>query len=228
MNTTTQIEWTKVNHDVNGNPRYVCHFLKLLTQEEKNSDIDISKKYEIALKRAKKIGGRKFHNKQYGGGIVFQTYNTNEIDKLINDLLNTQPTKLSGTFKKYADIINSGTIEEGQIIRMRSFMHKDKENAKFIFSLLNGKPLLLTPIQISKGYYFLLSQWKTPAGIERKNNPFGYREERILANFSTIELKSLYNNGNAHHDNYLPLYEVSSKDGDSFEYYYDGEINIVG
>lgn len=21
------IQWTKINHDVNGNPRYVCHYL---------------------------------------------------------------------------------------------------------------------------------------------------------------------------------------------------------
>ena len=26
------------------------------------------------LEAARKLGGRKFHNKQYGGGIVFQAY----------------------------------------------------------------------------------------------------------------------------------------------------------
>ena len=31
--------------------------------------------YRIALNKATKIGGKKYHNKQYGGGIVFQTYN---------------------------------------------------------------------------------------------------------------------------------------------------------
>jgi hypothetical protein len=31
-------------------------------------------RYTIALALAKTLGGRKFHNKQYGGGIVFQEY----------------------------------------------------------------------------------------------------------------------------------------------------------
>jgi hypothetical protein len=87
-NAQSNIEWTKVNHDVNGNPRYVCHFLNLLTEDEKNKEIDIPQKYSMAIKRANKIGGRKFHNKQYGGGIVFQTYSPKEVEKWINDLLN--------------------------------------------------------------------------------------------------------------------------------------------
>jgi hypothetical protein len=89
MNTETkQIEWTRINNDGNGNPRYVCHFFELLTSEEKSSTIDTTKKYEMALKRARKLGGRKFHNKQYGGGIVFQSYNTKETEKQICESLN--------------------------------------------------------------------------------------------------------------------------------------------
>jgi hypothetical protein len=62
MNTTNnKIEWTRIDNDGNGNPRYVCHFLKLLTQAEKeNNNLGISEKYAIAVKRANKIGGRKF------------------------------------------------------------------------------------------------------------------------------------------------------------------------
>lgn len=137
-------------------------------------------------------------------------------------------TKLSATAKKYKGIIESGTIEERQIIDMRSFMNKSKENATLIFSLIQGKQLSLTPQQSEKGHEFLLSKWKTPTGAERKNNPFRYREQEILKNFGRIELKSLYNAGNTYIDNYLPLYEVISKDGGSFEYYYNGNVNIVG
>lgn len=67
-------KFTRINNDVYGNPRYVVHFLELLNDEERIS-IPYNKKYEYALKKAKKIGGRKFSNKQYGGGIVFQSYN---------------------------------------------------------------------------------------------------------------------------------------------------------
>lgn len=59
----------RINNDTNGNPRYVVHFLS------------IADDYETALKIARKIGGRKFHNKQFGGGIVFQSYNIEETIK---------------------------------------------------------------------------------------------------------------------------------------------------
>lgn len=73
------IEFTRIKNDINGNPRYVCHFLTLNTQEELDASgdawIGISEKYVIACKRANKICGKKYHNKAYGGGIVFQSYN---------------------------------------------------------------------------------------------------------------------------------------------------------
>ena len=56
--------FTRVNNDINGNPRYVIHYLQLADN------------YERALYLSRQLGGRKFHNKQYGGGIAFQSYNT--------------------------------------------------------------------------------------------------------------------------------------------------------
>ncbi len=84
------IRLTRINNDVNGNPRYVVHFYELLNDEE-NIFLPFSKKYEYALKKAKKIGGRKFHNKQYGGGIVFQSYNTDNLKEQIIDVMETTP-----------------------------------------------------------------------------------------------------------------------------------------
>jgi len=85
-NTERKIEFTRVNNDGNGNPRYVCHFLSLLNSGEL-SDISIHEQYSKALKRAKTIDGKKFHNNQYGGGVVFQSYNIEETEKQINELL---------------------------------------------------------------------------------------------------------------------------------------------
>lgn len=86
------IEFTKVNRDVNGNSRYVCHFLEFIKEGEEYDKtgikLTIDNKYKLALQRAKQLGGRKFHNKQYGGGIVFQTTNPKEIEKDIIKLLN--------------------------------------------------------------------------------------------------------------------------------------------
>jgi hypothetical protein len=56
--------FTRVNNDINGNPRYVIHYLQLADN------------YDRALYLSRQLGGRKFHNKQYGGGIAFQSYNT--------------------------------------------------------------------------------------------------------------------------------------------------------
>ena len=87
----TPDNFTRVNNDVNGNPRYVLHFLDLNTDAERNAVpwIDISTKYDLALARSRAQGGRKFHNKQYGGGIVFGcVYNLPQLCDLINKLTN--------------------------------------------------------------------------------------------------------------------------------------------
>lgn len=80
------LDWTKINNDMYGNPRYVVHFLALLTNTEK-MEYDISRGYEIAVKRSNKINGKKFHNKQYGGGIVFSSYNLEATEKQIEFIL---------------------------------------------------------------------------------------------------------------------------------------------
>lgn len=82
----TTDDFTRINNDINGNPRYVCHFCHLAKTDWGKG---INERYAEALQIAKKIGGKKFHNKQYGGGIVFQSYNLqdecNSINKLMND-----------------------------------------------------------------------------------------------------------------------------------------------
>lgn len=96
--TTSKITFTRINNDVNGNPRYVCHFLALVnnTDRQKANELEKSVKpfkfstshlYDIAVKKAKKIRGKKYHNKQYGGGIVFQEYNEHDMVRLIQSVL---------------------------------------------------------------------------------------------------------------------------------------------
>lgn len=73
-----KIEFTRIDNDINGNTRYVCHWLNF------NTDT-----YEQAVKLANKIGGRKYHTKRYGGGIVFQSYNIAATADRINQLIQT-------------------------------------------------------------------------------------------------------------------------------------------
>lgn len=98
MNTVKQIDWIK--NDTKGNPRYVCHFFSLLSEKEKLADYatedaginaacnSLDNQYKLALKRAKEIGGLKFHNKKYGWGIVFQSYNITDTENQIKAILN--------------------------------------------------------------------------------------------------------------------------------------------
>lgn len=74
-----RIQFTRINNDVNGNPRYVVHFHVFINDKEYET-LSIDQRYAHALKKARKIGGRKFHNKQYGGGIVFQSYSTTDLE----------------------------------------------------------------------------------------------------------------------------------------------------
>lgn len=66
----------RISNDTNGNPRYVIHFLALLPKGKTAT-------YEQVVKAANKVGGRKFHNKQFGGGVVFTAYEC-EIPEIIS------------------------------------------------------------------------------------------------------------------------------------------------
>ena len=83
-------KFTRISNDINGNPRYVIHFLEILNDEERLS-IPFNKKYQYAVKKANKIGGKKYDNKSYGGGIVFQSYNIEKTYDDIQKLKNTTP-----------------------------------------------------------------------------------------------------------------------------------------
>lgn len=90
----TTDNFTRVNNDVNGNPRYVLHFLDLLTREQQDEIRTkarpfqaINDMYAEAVNKARKIGGKRYKGKDYGGGIVFQSYNLTETANEINELL---------------------------------------------------------------------------------------------------------------------------------------------
>ncbi|GAG29485.1 unnamed protein product [marine sediment metagenome] len=97
-----------------------------------------------------------------------------------------------------------------------------------------GEGFSLTPQQIEKGRYWLVNQWKTPRGTERKNNPFGYREQHVLEEFETIKLVDFVDKANYYQNQYgirayQPYYRVEGKDGSTFEYLvWSGQCQILG
>lgn len=58
-----EIETFRIDNDINGNPRYVVHF------------IDLGIKLKDYDKINKLYGFKKYTAKWFGGGIVFQSYN---------------------------------------------------------------------------------------------------------------------------------------------------------
>ena len=82
------MDWTKIKNDVNGNSRWVCHWLTL--EAKPDYKLTLSERYAKALKLANRIGGRKYHNKSFGGGIVFQCYGPDEMMPHIQKLLDEQ------------------------------------------------------------------------------------------------------------------------------------------
>ena len=75
-------EFTRVNNDFCGNPRYVTHFFSFLKEDEQTLS-----NYNLALKRANKLGGKKYRGSDFGGGIVFQSYDLNGLRKRITEIL---------------------------------------------------------------------------------------------------------------------------------------------
>lgn len=93
----------------------------------------------------------------------------------------------------------------------------------------DGEGHQLTPEQQEKGWSWLRNQYKTPNGVERKNNPFGEREMDIIDNPREIRCVGFYNAGNAYVDFHVPLYRAYSKDGDYMEYYVSGgQVHVIG
>lgn len=116
------IDFTRINNDVNGNPRYVCHFLEFKPRQEANEPYQ-KFEYSEALKIAKDLGGKKFHNKQYGGGIVFQSYN---IETLTEKIL-----VLTGHAVRYHRQPTPYELKKGYgAIHHRVFMREDCINKK--------------------------------------------------------------------------------------------------
>ena len=69
----------RVNNDVNGNPRYVTHYLAFLREDELGVG-----DYEIAKQRANKLGFKVYRGKDFGGGFVCQSYNLeNDVERII-------------------------------------------------------------------------------------------------------------------------------------------------
>ncbi len=142
----------------------------------------------------------------------------------------------SKLYKKYSTIIDSGKIEEREIISLKSALRREslsKEEKQNLESRIANNNLLISTGQTKKGYDFLVNLWKTPTGKERKNNPYGYREEDVLENFESFTFDGFYDDSNYYQQemgirDLYPLYTVIGKEM-CFQYYYNHKgLQIIG
>jgi len=122
-------------------------------------------------------------------------------------------------------IQSTNTISESEINLLKRRMNNGE---KIDLDYIWNNEILLTEDQNKKGIDFLKNLWKTPRGIERKNNPFGYREERTLETFTHFEFRGFYDASRYGQIAwYIPIYVCCGNEG-SFEYYYNQSVQIIG
>lgn len=126
-------------------------------------------------------------------------------------------SKTNDTRKRVSEILEAGVISEKDLNLLKNRLNHN------LCEYDDIEPLFLDYValneeQTAKGVKWLLNLYKTPAGKERKNNPFGAREIDVLEGENIkIDLCGFYDVGKYGFKNYLPNYCVYSSNG-SFEY----------
>tara|TARA_R100001086_G_scaffold33095_1_gene15026 strand:+ start:246 stop:656 length:411 start_codon:yes stop_codon:yes gene_type:complete len=131
----------------------------------------------------------------------------------------------------YTKLAKQKKYSEKELNALKNHMNKlDFKDANKLNSLVADKNgTKLDKSQVQKGFKYLYNLGFTPKGVERKNSPYGYREEYIVKNPKTIELLQFHDAGNRNFSFYVPYYEAIGKDGTSMEYFVSGgKINIWG
>lgn len=148
-----------------------------------------------------------------------QPQKINSIDRFAESL-EPEENKIKSNPNLPAFIMNP-VLTENEVNLLKRRLNDNKIDTGEVFSVRES--FRLTPEQIQKGLDYLMNKWKTPRGVERKNNPFGAYEEDILANFNRIELidfqdVSLVPDFKFH----IPVYRVYSDTGEFFDYFIQG------
>ena len=130
-----------------------------------------------------------------------------------------------------------GYLTEREVLTLKSRLNNSEDYREIMSGFFESAPdggYALEAEQIEKGRAWLMNLWKTPRGVERKNNPFGYREQHVLENFKEIRLIDFYDAANYYQNQvgiraYYPYYWVIGSDGSGFQYtVYGGECHILG
>lgn len=126
-------------------------------------------------------------------------------------------SKFIDTRKHVSEILSTGVISEKDLNLLKSRINRGLCKYEDIEPLFLDY-VTLSDDQTAKGVNWLRGLYKTPAGKERKNNPFGAREISVLEGENIkIDLCGFYDAGRYGRHNYIPNYCVYSNGG-SFDY----------
>lgn len=198
-------DFTRISNDINGNPRYVIHYLS------------VADNYDKAVKIANKIGGKKFHNKQYGGGIAFQSYNIDDTAKKLQNLIDSQISGYKKTVRKgkkttvhYTKIGNMPKYKDAEMARELQLYAESDSGLYF----QQRRPIL---INLGKKYkkgifdtqkaaklwrYFIdnsLKKYNKEFGSKRNwHELMSVNDRNLLAYEMAVETKDEFDLGNFH------------------------------
>lgn len=198
-------DFKRISNDINGNPRYVIHYLS------------VSDNYDKAVKIANKIGGKKFHNKQYGGGIAFQSYNIDDTAKKLQNLIDSQISGYKKTVRKgkkttvhYTKIGNMPKYKDAEMARELQLYAESDSGLYF----QQRRPIL---INLGKKYkkgifdtqkaaklwrYFIdnsLKKYNKEFGSKRNwHELMSVNDRNLLAYEMAVETKNEFDLGNFH------------------------------
>ena len=105
-----EISVMRINNCVNGNPRYVVHFLALGLKEYKSNDL------------TRQSGLKLYRGKKFGGGFVFSSYNVKDSLQFAYDTINN--IKIGTTVKSLS---NQFAYRENAIIKDLASIEINKE-----------------------------------------------------------------------------------------------------
>jgi hypothetical protein len=121
------------------------------------------------------------------------------------------------------EIANAGTITENEIRTICRRLNAGTMKVNELEPIWNVGGVDVTPEQSAKGFNWLMNLWKTPTGKERKNNPYGWREQDILEHYDGCKFFDVYDCGNRYFQHWAPCYDCG------FQYYVSGgQIQIIG
>lgn len=99
---TAKEHFTRLSgYTVNGNSRWVISYFHFLLEGEHKTTVD--NPYALALSRASLLGGKKYHNSDFGGGIVFEGDPTSLAARINTFMERKEWVVTKVIFRKYPD-----------------------------------------------------------------------------------------------------------------------------